>query len=183
MLNTRIIASLDSNPDCRALDVAKSFSLLDALFLAKQSWESVSQQTIANCFQKAGFLATSNTTSSEDNALSDVPTPVNMTVEEFNMFITMDDNLEIVGDATNEDLLEAVRQDTHSVENEESDGDADDRIQDLTVPMKMRMVVDLRRFIQESGMFNALPMLHQVEKEVFAQVTENKKTEYTRFFS
>jgi hypothetical protein len=46
-------------------------------------------------------------------------TPVNMTVEEFDMFVTMDDSLEIVSDVTNEDLLEAVQQDTHNLENEE----------------------------------------------------------------
>ena len=82
-LNSRIISALDANSECRALEVAKTVSVLDALYLAKESWDAVSQETIANCFRKAGFSEPGVEVCEEDNALADVPTPPNMTAEEF----------------------------------------------------------------------------------------------------
>ena len=40
-LNSRIINAMDSDLSLRALDIAKSISLLDALYISKLSWDAV----------------------------------------------------------------------------------------------------------------------------------------------
>ena len=55
-LNSRIITAMDSDLSLRALDIAKSISLLDALCISKQPWDAVEGKTIAKCFHKGGFV-------------------------------------------------------------------------------------------------------------------------------
>ena len=106
-----------------------------------------------------------------------------MTAEDLETFVAMDDNLDIAGDPSNEELLEAVAQGSRGEQSEESEDDADIH-QNLTIPMKMKMVQDLHQFIQKNSMFNALSLFHQVEDKVFEQVTANKKqTSLDSFFS
>ena len=62
-----------------------------------------------------------------------------MTAEDFKTFVAMDDNLEIAGDPSNEEPLEAVAQGSRDEQSEESEDDADIH-QNLTIPMKMKMV-------------------------------------------
>ena len=47
--------------------MAKTVSVLDALYLAKEFWDAVSQETIVNCFRKAGFSEPSVEVCEEDN--------------------------------------------------------------------------------------------------------------------
>ena len=103
---------------------------MDALYLAKESWDTVSQETIVNCFRKAGFSEPGVDVCEEDNALADVPTPPSMTAEEFANFITMGNDLEIAGELSDAELLETATK-KRCIE-EESDSDHEPEPQNLT---------------------------------------------------
>ena len=109
----------------------------------------------------------------EDNALADVPTPPNMTAEEFANFVTMDSDLEIAGELSDAELLETASKKRYI--EDESDSDHEPEPQNLSMQQKMQMVDHLRQFIQEAGLHNTLPFFHQIEKMVHAKVAETKK--------
>ena len=50
----KLIRIIDSGADLE--NINKNISLLDALHLLRSSWQSVSKETIANCFRHAGFV-------------------------------------------------------------------------------------------------------------------------------
>ena len=109
-------ATLDTNSDLRALDVAKSTSLLDALHLAKESWAAVLPSTICNCFRIGGFtsIAASDSTdemNQEYDVLGDVAIPGNMTEEEFIAFVDIDKEVEVAREMTDSELAHAKNQD------------------------------------------------------------------------
>ncbi|GFS15127.1 tigger transposable element-derived protein [Elysia marginata] len=56
-LNNRIIASLDANPDEKAINISKKIALLNALYLARDAWKELKPSTIVNCYSKAGLSA------------------------------------------------------------------------------------------------------------------------------
>ncbi|KAI6649845.1 Tigger transposable element-derived protein 4-like [Oopsacas minuta] len=89
-LNSRIINAMDGNLSLRALDIAKSITLLDALYLCRMSWDAVEGNTIAKCYQKGGFVPRDFIQSEgyefnldDDHMLDDVYLPFNMSLEEF----------------------------------------------------------------------------------------------------
>ena len=176
-LNSRVIAALDADPDRRAVDVAKTFNVLDAIYLAKESWDAVKPQTLVGCFRKAGLSDSETTDDPVDvDPLADVPTPENMTSEEFNEYIEMDNAIEVTGELSDVELLESVREAKRSrLEDRDSDSDTENEPPPLTVKQQMDMVDYLRRFTQRKGMISALPMLRQIENAVYADVAEAKK--------
>ena len=102
--NSRIINAMDSNLSLRPLDIAKSISLLEALYISKLSWDAVEGRTIAKCFLKGGFVETSFISSSQDDAsnhdnmLDDVSLPSNMSLEEFENFIDVENDIPVSGE-------------------------------------------------------------------------------------
>ncbi len=179
-LNRRMVAALDANPTLTALDSAKAFSLLNAIYLAHESWEKVKQETIINCFAKGGFLQRDsneaavardeeNTVRDEDDILADVEIPDNMGHEQFLELVNMDKDLDVFGEMSNANLLQAARGDK-----EEKDDDDDDEAEPpQTMKEKHKMVEMLRRFIQENALGN--PTFRDIEREVCLQAMEKKK--------
>ena len=85
-LNSRIISAMDSDLSLPTLDIAKSISLLDALYISKQSWDAVEGKTIAKCFHKGGYVELGTMSSLQDDnsnfdMLDDVSLPSNMSLE------------------------------------------------------------------------------------------------------
>lgn len=78
-LARRVIFAVVADQDKQALDVVKSISLLDALYLAKEAWDLVSPEIIKNIFSKGGFYNSSNTIQEHQDSLEDISLPVDMT--------------------------------------------------------------------------------------------------------
>ncbi|KAI6648379.1 hypothetical protein LOD99_8169 [Oopsacas minuta] len=131
------------------------------------SWDAAEGNTIAKCYQKRGFVKCDFIQSEgyelnldDDHMLDDVSLPSNMSLEEFEIFIT-----QIVK------YLKKIR-----VEDSKSDGDDDgdgDNLR-LSLEQKLQMVDYLRIFIQLNGMTNLLPMLQQIDTQVHDEVINSK---------
>ena len=192
-LYARVIAALDTNETARFVDVAASITLLDATYLAKCAWNAVRPETIAKCFQKSGFVKPNadpdefvdvyfDTEESADDVdvYADVKLPENMTAEEFDKLVSIDEDLEVTSEMTDKDLLEAVqarkriRQEV-AESSQNAAAENDDVPVPLTIAQQMQMLSHLRRFVQENGMHSGLPFLHEVERKVFAEAKKAKK--------
>ncbi|RXM30299.1 Tigger transposable element-derived protein 3 [Acipenser ruthenus] len=178
-LNRRMITALDADPEKKAKDVSKSITLLDVLYLAKESWNAVSSQTILNCFRKGGFCKDEAADVFDgDESLVDVSVPENMTPEEFEEFVDMDKDVKIAADHTNAEILEAASDSKRvKVETAEEDSESDDNSAPppLTLAQKLQMATHLRQYVQESGMQAALPLLRMVEDKVQSEAAQLRK--------
>lgn len=88
-----------------ANDLAKKTSLLDALHLLAMSWNHVSENTIQNCFKHGGF----STEPVEEEILNiQQLKPSDMTENEFEEWITIDQNVEVAAQLTDHDICEMV---------------------------------------------------------------------------
>lgn len=178
-LNRRMITALDADPEKKAKDVSKSITLLDVLYLAKESWNAVSSQTILNCFRKGGFCKDEAADVFDgDESLVDVSVPENMTPEEFEEFVDMDKDVKIAADHTDAEILEAASDSKRvKVETAEEDSESDDNSAPppLTLAQKLQMATHLRQYVQESGMQAALPLLRMVEDKVQSEAAQSRK--------
>ncbi|KAI6658851.1 Tigger transposable element-derived protein 4-like isoform X4 [Oopsacas minuta] len=149
-LNSRIINAMDGNLSLRALDIAKSITLFDALYL----FGFVPRDFI----QSEGYEFNLD----DDHMFDDVSLPSNMSLEEFENFITIDSEIPVSGDLSDVELLDITRkkirvEDSESDDDDDDDGDGDNLR--LSLEQKLQMVDHLRIFIQSNGMTNLLPML------------------------
>jgi hypothetical protein len=115
-MRARIIAELDDIQDrSDASAVANKIFLLDALHLVAMSWKQVSEKTIENCFRKGGFSKTKAETpaSEESNLTSEIfhQAPDDMSKEEFENWLDIDNNAEVVATMTVSKRCETVAND------------------------------------------------------------------------
>jgi hypothetical protein len=92
----------------------KKISLLDALHLVAMSWKRVSENT-ENCFRKCAFSKTNAKTpaSEESDLTSEIfdQAPDGMPKEEFENWLDIDNNAEVVAIMTVSDICQAVADD------------------------------------------------------------------------
>ncbi|KAI6655388.1 Tigger transposable element-derived protein 4-like [Oopsacas minuta] len=127
-----------------------------SLLLERDAWDAVEGNTIAECYQKGGFVPRDFIQSEgyefnldDDHMLDDVSLPSNMSLDEFENFITIDSEIPVSGDVSDVELLGIARKKIR-VEDSESDGDDDDGGDNfrLSLEQMLQMVDDLRIFIQ-----------------------------------
>ncbi|GFR60964.1 tigger transposable element-derived protein 3-like [Elysia marginata] len=82
-LNDRFIASLDANPDEKAIDISKKITLLNALYLARGAWKELKPSTIVNCYSKAGLSACATEEEADMDDFHDVAINSALRSEEF----------------------------------------------------------------------------------------------------
>ncbi|KAM7283344.1 tigger transposable element-derived protein 3 isoform X3 [Ixodes scapularis] len=114
----RISASLSVQRNTRAADLIRKTTVLDALYLVRESWDSVKGDTVSGVFAQVG-LPLCGTPLPRGGAgvtgMQDVSVPSGLTYDEFCRFVNLDDFLEGVVDRTTE---------THEDEYEVTDQEA-----------------------------------------------------------
>jgi hypothetical protein len=115
-MRARIIVELDDIQDrSDASAVAKKISLFDALHLVTMSWKRVSEKTIENCLRKGGFSKTiAETPASEESDLTNEifdQAPDSMPKEEFENWLDIGNNAEVVATMTVSEICQAAAYD------------------------------------------------------------------------
>jgi hypothetical protein len=109
--------------EIRSNDIARKTSVLDALHLLKQSWQSVSEAVIRSSFKKGGFM----TCDSDEETLESPPVPEDMSVDEYNEWMAIDENVETSGQLCEDDICSTImKQDGENQTNGENEDDDDD---------------------------------------------------------
>lgn len=101
-IKQRIIGHMDENLSgtITSNELAKKTSLLDAMHLLLDAWHSVTQTTIKNCFIKGGFCPLEEDIVAEE----DLPPPEGLTLDEFQEWVSVDENLEVAHRTTEEEI-------------------------------------------------------------------------------
>lgn len=114
----RVSASLSVQRNTRAADLIRKTTVLDALYLVRESWDSVKGDTVSGVFAQVG-LPLCGTPVARGGAgvtgMQDVSVPPGLTYDEFCRFVNLDDFLEGVVDRTSE-----IHEDEYEVTDEEA---------------------------------------------------------------
>jgi hypothetical protein len=172
-MHSRIIAEFDDIQDrSDASAVARKKILLAALRLVAMSWKRISEKTIENCFRKGGFSQTNSETpaSEESDLRSEIfdQAADGMPKEEFENWLDIDNNAEVVATMTVSEICQAVADDKSKLA-EESESDCTSKEgENLEAPptnAQMREALRIRRGVQH----RATNLQRHYEYEQFIQ--------------
>ena len=175
-LNSRIITALDADTSVTALQVSRSVSLLDALYLIREAWTFVKVETINNCYRKGGFKVSGETLeviAPEDN----IPIPHGMSLEDFQETVDMDKDAEVCGELDDLELLDVIR--SKRSENNLSDSNSDDpdcveTMEDLNPKDVLEALNILRSYAQQHGENDQIT-LRSIEEKLNIEILHAKK--------
>ena len=186
-LLSNLIAKLENDSEKPLTEFIKTVTVLDALHFLKAAWQKVTPVCVQNCFRKVGLNLGAPTQSSleetgNDNALD--CSSLGITEEEFDHFVTMDNNIDCYGDLTDEEIISDIRGDSTSIDvaKEESED------QDLQVPRNsdvMQALSTIRYFLDAKGLVQVLEGFYPIEEQVwkFMAASRCRQTVLTEFFS
>ena len=147
----RLISDIDA-PDINTTHYAKKLTLLDSIHILSTAWKNVKQQTIVNCYRKAGFkISTDNETQNyaEDD---DLIIPTMLTQSDFDQYVNHNHDTPFYGFLTDEEIANSVRE-SHSEKQEENDDSNDEEEYRLPVTFSHAndCLRDLRQVLEERG--------------------------------
>lgn len=163
-----------------ANELAKRVTLLDAVHMLNKAWKSVKQETIQNCFRKAGF--SQHNADSQEEVEAETTIPEGMTEEEFTEYVGQDDDLQCHHLPTEDDICADLLME------ESRDADADDDEQEeeeFQLPVTIKQMRGLtkmaRRFYEENNIqnFDSIYEMEELcEKAAEAARRQSKITEF-----
>ena len=156
-------------PNGKASNLVKDIKVLDAIYLAAEAWENVTQSTIANCFEFAfkgeRYL----------RALSDVPVPHEMTPSEFEGQVDMPQDFFQNDEELADETMEADDQ------TEIDDGNKED----VTTNEFMTSLQTVRDFLQKTGasqeIFHSITKMERIGTAL--KIERQSQSRITDFFS
>ncbi|XP_050338066.1 tigger transposable element-derived protein 4-like [Bactrocera neohumeralis] len=170
-----------------------NITILDSILMMYDAWNKVSEITISNCFKHAGFSianigVTSTSISSDFDDEDDVPLSVwasafesslPISTEEIEEFSSIDNNLAICGELTDEEIVQNV-----IVDKSDSDDSADENDQISSSPsvseaLKSAEILNQfvhANFVDESAK-NMMSILHNAVRDSYFH--HNKKKQST----
>ncbi|XP_067844603.1 tigger transposable element-derived protein 4-like isoform X1 [Heptranchias perlo] len=143
-MREKVLEEMDGKAELTAAQCVKRISLLDAVRLLKDAWDSVDQQTIQRCFKKAGFLTTADESAGEMQATT---APDGLSEEEFSHLCHLGDH-NAPYEAETDDIGEVV--DAMRAQKEEEGEQDPDSEESLVTPADVRSaVLTLRRAMEQ----------------------------------
>jgi hypothetical protein len=170
----RIIAEFDDIQDRSDTSAfAKKISLLDALHLVAMSWKRVSEKTNENCFRKGGFSQTNAETpaSEESDLTSEIfyQTPDGIPKEEFENWLDVDNNAEVVATMTVSEICQAFASDK-STSAEESESNCTSKEEEIfEAPPTNVQIREALRFLRRGVQHRATNFQRHYEYQQFIQ--------------
>jgi hypothetical protein len=177
------MSELDIQDQSDASAVAKNISLLDALHLVAMSRKRVSEKTTENCFKKGGFSKTNaGTPASEESYLTSEIShqdPDGTSKEEFENWLDIDNNTEVVATTTVSEICQAVADDKSKLA-EESESNCTSKEEKIleAPPTNNQMRESIR--ILHGVQHRATNFTRHYEYEQFIQEQLNKKNNSSR---
>ena len=146
----RLISDIDS-PETTATDYAKKLTLLDTVHLLSTAWKNVKQQTMVNCYRKAGFQIP---TVERQNAVTDddLVIPTIIPQNDFDRYVNHDSDTPCHGLLTDEEIAHSVReQPTDPQEDIDNEDKHEENQLPLTATHAYDCLQDLRQVLEERG--------------------------------
>ena len=109
----KILVTINTEEDASAIDVSRAINVLDTVNFMSVAWEDVTSETIRNCFFRGLTPAVSD---EPFMGFSPEEIPPALTQEAYTEFIGIDDNVQVSGEQTDEELCSEVRAQASNVE-------------------------------------------------------------------
>jgi hypothetical protein len=122
------------------------------------SWKRVSEKTIGNCFRKGGFSKTNTET----------PAPDGMPKEEFENWLDIDNNVEVVATMTVSEICQAVADDKYKLA-EESESNCTSKEEILEAPPTNAQMREALQILCHGVQHRATNFQRHCEYEQFIQ--------------
>ena len=184
----KMIEDIDGQQGLSANELARKLTLLDAIHMLAKAWSNVKEETIKNCYKKAGFVKTpmmSDTTTEASPATTTVQHPDSMTADTFEVYVNHDEDLECHGMPKVEDICSDLLREEEEERNHieyDADSEDDEPVQlPATAGDARNGLTDVRRFLEDSGCSDYslyYQMEELVEKYAAMRKRQTKMTEY-----
>lgn len=147
------------------------WNILDAIIGIKSAWKSVTQQTIQNCYRKAGFEKNPNNQAPADDDSMEDETPLRNiwdalraqygdAMGDVESYLSIDDNAPVSAEMTDAEIVEMVKNpDSMGDEKADDDDDADDT-ENITLQDAYKCLRTLRMY----GLRNAMELEELTDK-------------------
>lgn len=176
-----------TSPTLRANELAKKINILEALHLANEAWDNVSDVTIRNCFRHGGFVKIKE--DQEEDASCPKEPPEDLTVRSYEDWMDIDNHLQTTEAYTEANICEFIMNKASTSQNEGTSGarsnvDDEEADEDEVPPSHaeiLRALGVLRNAVKHYG--TSFEKHYDYEKYV-AEMMENakKQTKITNFF-
>jgi DDE superfamily endonuclease/Tc5 transposase DNA-binding domain/CENP-B N-terminal DNA-binding domain len=167
----RLVNEIDSgsNSENRAAMLAKKLTVLDALHMLSDAWNKTTQQTIANCYKKASFVATSAdelNAERETERENEMCMLSGMTVDDFNRYVAVDYGLPTEAEISDSSIIISQQQNSDQQDGDQESSDEDDV---ATAPVSFAEAAQslqvIRAFMEQRGCQSYEP-LYEIEAVV-----------------
>lgn len=172
-----------------------SLSLLDALHIIKDSWDSVSNETIVNCFRSTGFrdlplatVAEQPLTENEgDRNIWDMLRNAGFISADvqFSDYVNADDELVVAANPTESEIVQQLRVSGADEEESDEEDNRDPILESLTTSEGLQMLTRLRRLLEgmkdgpTSADFQAITCLERtLETSAIKKLQQKKITDF-----
>lgn len=161
----------------------KQLHFWDALHLAADAWDRVSEKTIRNCFRKGGFVL--DPTPFDEDA-DEIVTPTHLSDQEFLEWIAIDQHLPTTREVTDEDVCSKYSENAENTdvsdENGEEGEDDDDFEGKLPTNQEIFSALEvLKKAVHHSA--TDFELQYKYEQFINNLIIENKKqTKILDFF-
>ena len=194
MLLSHVLSSLDLCGDENLLSVIKSVTVLDAMQMIRCAWDSVSGETIRNCFVKAKFAENIDCDEDDigeldedDQEFGDLLSGCGISQADFDDYVFIDNDEDCYGVMTEEDIAEQLKE-KHAPETREEDDSDEDDVQDiLPTPQDINNAFSTIRRCIHCFLPDTYPTIHNIQtklmqemaRESNARKKQQKITAYT----
>lgn len=155
-------------------------NLLEAVRMIRFSWTQVTENTIKNCFRKAGFFITSdNTTPEEVSNSEDIPGWENFNSPvSFKEYVELDNSVVICGALNEADIVASFQENASSDEEIETEGDSD-----VTTNNAKSALLILQKYFEQQNKSNdeIFDCLNKLHLEINSKKM-SKQMKITNFF-
>lgn len=182
----------DTSRELSANDLAKKLNILDGMRMISRGWSNVSEQTIVNCWKKAGLVPKENGDETEENQEVDILLPEGMSVAEFDSWIQIDSDIQTDEEITFEEeerqFLRNLtgKDDTDEIEDGDESGDVIDV--DESEPEKNPTNTEMRQCLHrllvglENRQFSDMDGFHRLSDQIKETLRESMKERPIHFY-
>jgi hypothetical protein len=163
-----------------------SISLLDAMIKLQSAWKSVTQQSIANCFGKAGFVFGDVTNDEVESTEIDDEEEILKALKEKNIvndnvditdIVNVDNHLAVASPVSNDTIVATVMK-QQECDSEDDDDDCGEAVEHVRSTSAFTAIDTLRAFFmqQDTEVVNSEPLLTGI-KQLVEIVAHKKKVQ------
>ena len=179
---------IDANHDASAENIARKISLLQAMQFWRDAWDSISKETIQNCWKKACLEEYRGITSEYIDDESEITFNLPYGRDVIERWIALDSELETSPPTTEDEIISEVTEKYQKEDQSEDEGEENDSLEVAPAPVtcdEARAAFSvLNRFLMETDTSDKESNLHSEYKMLIQTKTNQKLRQVTldRFF-